>query len=170
MVDSRPHPFAGWPTPSVHGWPCLCLCCVPIYNNILHLSLESSQCSISYIGVPTSLPSNILVLAHMLPLLLLCSFGSHEPIHASGIGLLPKVLGVLTSIEHLHHGEHCTHSRTRTVYPLILVSDQHIAGALCPNCHGWIHLRKSTSNIAGKLDHPRAADISDSAPQRPQLG
>ena len=87
----------------------------------------------------------------MLPQLMLCSFGPHEPIHASGIGLLLEVPGVLMSIEHLHHGEHCTHSGTRTVCPLIPISDQHIAVPLCPNYFGWIHPRKSTSGTTGKL-------------------
>ena len=79
------------------------------------------------------------------------SFSSHESILASGIGLLPEVSGILMSIEHLHHGEHGTHSGTRTICPLILVLDQRIVVALCPYCYRWIHPRKSTSGTAGKL-------------------
>ena len=79
------------------------------------------------------------------------SFSSHELIHASGIELLPEVPGVLMSVEHLHYGRHGTHSGTRTVCPLILISDQRIAIALCPYYCGWIHPRKSTSGTAGKL-------------------
>ena len=82
---------------------------------------------------------------------MLCSFGSLELIHASGIGLLPEVPSVLTSIKQLHHYKHCTHSGTRTVCPLIPISDQHIIIALCPYYYGWIHPRKNTSGTAGKL-------------------
>ena len=113
--------------------------------------MEISQCYICLISFPSSLTCRLLVLAHMLPQFMLCSFGSHELVPASGIGLLPEVLGILTSIEHLHHCKHCTHSGTRTIYPLILVSDQCIAVALCPNYCGRIHPRKSTSDTAGKL-------------------
>ena len=91
------------------------------------------------------------VLAHTLPQLTLCSFGPHEPLLTSGIGLLPEVPGVLTSIEHLHHYKHCAHSGTRTIYPLIPVLDQCIVVALCPYYCGWIHPRKSTSSTVGKL-------------------
>ena len=87
----------------------------------------------------------------MLLELTLCSFSSHEPIHTSGIGLLSEILGVLTSVEHLHYCKHGAHSGTRTVYLLILISDQCIAVVLCPYCCGWIHPRKSTSGTAGKL-------------------
>ena len=55
------------------------------------------------------------------------------------------------SVEHLHYCKHGTHSETRTICPLILVLDQHIAIALCPYCCGWIQPRKSTSGTAGKL-------------------
>ena len=82
---------------------------------------------------------------------MLCSFGSHELIHASGIGLLPEVPSVLMSIEHLYHCKHCAHSRIRTICPLIMVSDQRIVVALCPYYCGWIHPRKSTSGTASKL-------------------
>ena len=119
--------------------------------NLLHLSLEISQCYVCQISFPMSLTCCLFVLAHMLPQLTLCSFGSHEPIHASGIGLLLEVLGILMSIEHLHHGKYCTHSGTRTICPLIPVSDQRIVVALCPYCCGWIHPRKSTSGTVGKL-------------------
>ena len=83
--------------------------------------------------------------------LMLCSLGPHEPIHASGVGLLLEVLGVLTSIKHLHYYKHSAHSGTRTLYPLILVLDQRIVVALCPNYYRWIHPRKSTSSTASKL-------------------
>ena len=62
-----------------------------------------------------------------------------------------EVPGILTSIEHLHHGKHCSHSGTRTICPLILVLDQRIAIALCPYYCGWIHPRKSTSGTTSKL-------------------
>ena len=117
----------------------------------LHLNVEISQCYICLISFPSILTYCFFVLAYMLPQLMLCSFGSHEPIHASGIGLLLQVPGVLTSIEHLHHDKHCTHSGTRTICPLILVSDQRIAVALCPNRCRRIHQRKSTSGTTGKL-------------------
>ena len=91
------------------------------------------------------------MLAHTLPQLTLCSFGSHELIHASGIGLLLEVPSVLKSIKHLHHFKHCAHSGTRTVCPLIPVSDQCIVVALCPYYCGWIHSRKSTSSTTDKL-------------------
>ena len=113
--------------------------------------MEISQCYICLISFLSSLTCFLFVLAHTLPRLMLCSFGPHEPIHTSGIGLLPKVPSVLTSIEHLHHYKHYTHSGTRTVCSLILVLDQCIAVALCPNCCGWIHPRKSTNSTAGKL-------------------
>ena len=107
--------------------------------------------TISYIGVPTSLPCYLFVLVQTLSYLMLCSFGPHEPIHASGIGLLPEVPGVLTSVEHLHYCKHGAHSGTRTVCPLIPISDQRIAVALCPYYCGWIHLRKSTNGTTSKL-------------------
>ena len=113
--------------------------------------MEFSQCYISLVGVPSSLTCYLFVLLNMLPQLTLCNFGPHEPIHASGIGLLPEVPGILTSIEHLHHGKHCIHSGTRTICLLILISDQRITVALCPYCCRRIHLRKSTSGTTGKL-------------------
>jgi len=88
---------------------------------------------------------------HALLELTLCSFGSHELIHFSGIGLLPEVPGVLMSVEHLHYCKHDAHSGTRTVCPLIPISDQRIAVALCPYYYGRIHPRKSTNGTAGKL-------------------
>ena len=91
------------------------------------------------------------MLVNTFPHLTLCSFGSHEPIQASGIGLLLEVPGILTSIKHLHHCEHSTHSGTRAVCPLIPVLDQRIVVALCPYYCGWIHPRKSTSGTTGKL-------------------
>ena len=91
------------------------------------------------------------VLVHMLLELTLCSFGPHELIHASGVGLLPKIPGVLTSVKHLHHGEHSAHSGTRTFCPLISVSDQRVAVVPYPNCCRWIHSRKSTSGTVDKL-------------------
>ena len=109
--------------------PC-CLDCIPIF----------SSCS-SCLPMPMG----------MLPELMLCSLGPHEPIHASGVGLLPEVPGVLTSVKHFHHGEHSTHSGTRTLCPLIPISDQRIAVALCPYCCGRIHPRKNTSGTASKF-------------------
>ena len=82
---------------------------------------------------------------------MLCSFGSHELINVGGIGLLPEVPGVLMSVEHLCHCKHCAHSGTRTVCPLIPISDQCITIALCPYYCGRIHSRKSTSDTTGKL-------------------
>ena len=87
----------------------------------------------------------------MLSELTLCSLSPHDPIHASGVGLLPEVPSVLMSIKHLHHGEHSTHSGTRTLCPLIPVLDQHIAVALCPNYCRRIHLRKSISCTTDQL-------------------
>ena len=113
--------------------------------------MEIAQSYIGLIDFPSSLTCCLLVLAHTLPQLTLCSFCSHEPIHATGIGLLPEVPGVLTSVEHLHYCKHGAHSRTRTVCPLILISDQCIAVALCPYYYGRIHQRKSTSSTTGKL-------------------
>ena len=81
----------------------------------------------------------------------MCNFGPHEPIHASGIGLLLEVPGVLMSIKYLHHCKHGAHSGTRTVCPLISILDQRIVIALCPHYRGRIHSRKSTSSTAGKL-------------------
>ena len=116
-----------------------------------HLSVEISQCYICLISFPSRLTCCLLVLAHTLPQFTMYSFGSHKLVPASGVGLLPKVPGILTSIEHLHHGEHGTHSGTRTVCLLISVLEQCIAVALCPYYYRWIHLRKSTSSTAGKL-------------------
>ena len=112
--------------------------------------MEISQSYIGLISFPSSLTCCLLVLAHTLLELTLCGFGPHDLIHASGI-LLPKIPGVLMSIEHLHHCKHCAHSGTRTVCPLISVSDQRIAVTLCPYYFGWIDPRKSTSGTAGKL-------------------
>ena len=68
----------------------------------------------------------------MLPQLPLGSFGSDEPVHASGIGLLPEVPSVLTSVEYLHYYKHGAHGGTRIICPLIPILDQRIAVALCP--------------------------------------
>jgi len=113
--------------------------------------VEISQSYVCLIGFPSSLTCNLFVLAHMLLELTLCSFGSHELIHASGIGLLLEIPGVLMSVEHLHYCKHGAHSRTRTVCPLIPISDQRIEVTLCPYCCGWIHSRKNASRTAGKL-------------------
>ena len=109
--------------------PC-CLDCIPIF----------SSCS-SCLPVPTG----------MLPELTLCSLSPREPIHASGVGLLPEVPSVLMGIKHLHHDEHSTHNGTRSLCPLISVSDQRVVVTLCPNYCRWIHPRKSTSGTADKL-------------------
>ena len=55
------------------------------------------------------------------------------------------------SVEHVHYFKHGAHSRTRTIYPLILISDQCIEVTLCPYCRGRIHPRKNTSDTAGKF-------------------
>ena len=113
--------------------------------------MEIAQSYIGLIGFPSSLTCCLLVLAHMLLELTLCGLSSHELIHAIGIGFLPEVPGVLTSIEHFHHCKHGTHSGTRTICPLTPISDQCIVVALFPYCYGRIHPRKNTSGTAGKF-------------------
>ena len=58
--------------------------------------LAPSKCGdFSMLHMPDQFQSNLtyclLVLAHMLPQFTLCSFGSHELVSTSGIGLLPEV-------------------------------------------------------------------------------
>ena len=55
------------------------------------------------------------------------------------------------SVEHIHYYKHGAHSGTRTIGPLILISDQCIAIALCPYCCRRIHPRKNTSGTTGKF-------------------
>ena len=130
--------------------PSLYLCCIPICNNILHLSLEGSQCCMSVSSVPKSLPSYLLVLIHMLlqPSLYFPSF--HELVHTDVIRLLLEIAGVLSGIKHLHDNEHRTLSRTRALCPLIMVPHHRNTVMLPPNYHSWIHLRNRSRCTIGE--------------------
>ena len=55
------------------------------------------------VEISQSLTCCLFVFAHMLLDLTLCGFSPHELVHASGIGVLLEIPGVLMSIEHLHH-------------------------------------------------------------------
>jgi hypothetical protein len=106
---------------------------------------------LSCIPIHNSIPSRVLVLAHMPSHPLLCIHSFHELVHTDSVRLLPETSSVLPCIEHLHDSKHGGHSEARALCPLVMVSHHRKVVVLYPSYLCRVHLRKGSHYTGGEL-------------------